>query len=58
MEREMGILRIPLAAEKVIKGTNAGSITEFKNAEDCVKRIDLLLSSSVKGWILKSIDSR
>src|SRR5699024_11765034 len=47
MGREIGVFRIPQAAEEVIKGTDAGSITEFKTAEDCIKRIDLQLSSPV-----------
>ena len=47
MGREIGVFRIPQAAEEVIKGTDAGSITEFKTAEDRIKRIDLQLSSPV-----------
>lgn len=47
MGREIGIFRIPKPAEKIIKGTDAGSIAEFKTAEDCIKRIDLQLSSPV-----------
>ena len=47
MGREIGVFRIPQAAEEVIKGTDAGSITKFKTAEDCIKRIDLQLSSPV-----------
>ena len=47
MGREIGVFRIPQAAEEVIKGTDAGSIAEFKTAEDRVKRIDLQLSSPV-----------
>ena len=37
MGREIGIFRIPKPAEKIIKGTDAGSIAEFKTAEDCIK---------------------
>ena len=47
MGRGIGILRISQAAEKFIKGTDAESITEFKTAEDGIKRIDLQLSSPV-----------
>ena len=47
MRREIGIFRIPQAAEEVIKGTDTGSITKFKTAEDRIKRSDLQLSSPV-----------
>ena len=47
MGREIGIFRIPQAAEEVIKGTDAGSIAKFKTAEDGIKRIDLQLCSPV-----------
>ncbi len=47
MGRQIGIFRISKSAEKIIKGTNAGSIAEFKTAEDCIKGIDLQLSSPV-----------
>ena len=33
MGRQIGIFRIPKSAEKIIKGTDAGSIAEFKTAE-------------------------
>ena len=47
MGRQIGIFRIPKSAEEIIKGTDAGSIAEFKTAEDCIKGIDLQLSSPV-----------
>ena len=47
MRREIGIFRIPQSGKKIIKSTDAGSIAEFKTAEDCIKRIDLQVSSPV-----------
>ncbi len=47
MGRQIRILRIPKSVKEIIKGTDAGSITEFKTAEDRIKRIDLQLGSLV-----------
>lgn len=47
MGRKIRKLRILKTAEKVIKGTDAGSIPEFKSTEDSKKWVALQLGSPV-----------
>ena len=39
------LIRIPKTVQKIIESTNTGSVTEFKTAENGIKRVDFQLCS-------------
>lgn len=45
MRKQVIVIRIPKPVYKIIKSANTRSITDFKFAEDGIKRIDFQLSS-------------
>jgi len=49
MGRKIILIRIPKPAKEVVKGTDPGSVTNFKAAEDGIKGINFKLRSPVGG---------